>query len=161
MSTKTLIDGIRIRTEESGAKLPMSRARDLIACLLFDRSYSASIAAERAGGLARPELVDSRTEKYRKKHGVTVDIIVEIAVELVGQDLNQLNTLKLPEEFWPGHSGSVSLVESKFGICPVLESIAQRFRHTQVVSTLQYMGHADSCLECQPFIPIAPGGYLH
>lgn len=83
MSIKPLIDYIRFRAEVTSAKIPMSRARDLIANLLFDRSYSAAIAAERAGRLPNPELVPSRTSRLRFSCGASVDVIADIAAAVV------------------------------------------------------------------------------
>ncbi|WP_147308647.1 hypothetical protein [Paraburkholderia sp. BL27I4N3] len=149
MSIKTLIDDIRVRADNSGAKFPMSRARNLIARLLFGRSYSASIAAERAGSWARPDLVASRTEKLREKHGPKVDVIVDIAVGLLGQYMSSLEISRVSEKFRLGHPGLVRLVETKLGTCPDFESIARQLGHTQVNSTSRYLCYgASPCLSC-------------
>lgn len=76
---KILVDDVRSAAAEAGVTLSMSRGRDLVANLLFDRNYSAAIAAERDGKLASPQIASSRTDRLRAKYGQTVDVVANIA----------------------------------------------------------------------------------
>ncbi|CAN7463203.1 hypothetical protein [Paraburkholderia hospita] len=79
MSIKTLIDDIRATVTAAGVKLSMARGRDLISKVLFDRSYSAAIAAERAEKLSPPQIESSRTERLKAEYGEGVDVVADIA----------------------------------------------------------------------------------
>ncbi|MDH1475821.1 hypothetical protein N5F13_15030 [Comamonas thiooxydans] len=83
MSIKTLIDDVRRAVAAAGIKLPMARGRNLVANLLFDRNYSALIAAERDGKLARPQIVSSRTDRLRAEYGQNVDVVANIAATAI------------------------------------------------------------------------------
>jgi hypothetical protein len=129
MSIKPLIDYIRFRADMTGAKMLMSRARDLIANLLFDRSYSASIAAERAGRLSNPELVPSRTARLRFKYGTSVVVIADIATAVVVRRTTE------------PVSGKRDMSALKFGLAPssvFCKELKRRFAHTSPQLTLQY-----------------------
>ncbi|WP_322073798.1 hypothetical protein [Burkholderia cepacia] len=109
MSIKTLIDGIRLRAEEAGAKLPMSRARDLTAHLLFGRSYSAGIAAERDGRLPNPELTAFRTARLRKEYGRPVDLIANIAAAVLGENPSTLGGARSRGPSWMANLNEVAM----------------------------------------------------
>ena len=85
MSIKPLIEDIRLRAEKAGATLSMSRARDIIAHLLFGRSYSASIAAEHDGWLLNPELTVSRTDRVGTEYGRQVGLIAHVATAALSE----------------------------------------------------------------------------
>lgn len=129
MSIKPLIDYIRFRADVTGAKIPMSRARDLIANLLFDRSYSAAIAAERAGRLPNPELVPSRTSRLRTRYGASVDVIADIATAIVlgGRPTSALGRRELAAVIVK-HSASPDF----------WKDLKRRFGHTSLETTLRY-----------------------
>ncbi|MEC5407109.1 hypothetical protein VOM14_16305 [Paraburkholderia sp. MPAMCS5] len=92
MSIKPLIEDVRLRAEKAGATLSMSRARDVIAHLLFGRSYSASIAAERDGWLLNPELTVSRTDRLRTEYGRQVGLIADVATAVLSEKPKNTNS---------------------------------------------------------------------
>src|SRR3546814_16876401 len=65
----------------------MQRGRDLVSRLLFGKSYSAAIAAERAGKLGLPELVDARTDELRAEYGAHVDRLADVAAWVISTQL--------------------------------------------------------------------------
>lgn len=76
MTAKKTVDGIR---RDYALPLGLSRSRDVVARLLFDRPYSAAMAAERAGKLSPPGLVESRTQALAQQHGPWVLDLAKVA----------------------------------------------------------------------------------
>lgn len=126
MSIKSLIDDIRFRADEAGATLPMARARDLIAHILFGRSYSASIAAEREGRLPNPELTGIRTGRLRLEYGRSADIIAKVAAAVLSEKPSTLDGARSRSPSWTANLNTVAVHElmriaRKFG-CEILLS---------------------------------------
>lgn len=63
--------------------MSMHKGWDVVARLLYGKSYSQAIAAERAGKLPPATLSDVRTQELRKgQYGGYVDALVAIATDL-------------------------------------------------------------------------------
>lgn len=109
MSIKPLIEDIRLRAEKAGATLSMSRARDIIAHLLFGRSYSASIAAEHDDWLLNPELTVSRTDRVRTEYGRQVGLIADVATEVLSESPRSSNSSGSRGPSWTANLNVVAL----------------------------------------------------
>ncbi|WP_334000435.1 hypothetical protein [Burkholderia gladioli] len=83
LKIQTIIDDVRSAVAGAGVKLSMARGRDLVSKLLYDRNYSAAVAAERAGKLAPPQIVSSRTDRLRAEYGGVVDVVANIATTAI------------------------------------------------------------------------------
>lgn len=76
MSAKDLIDGIR---REAAVPLPLSRARNAIARLLYGSPYSAVLPAEAAGKLAMPRVDDDRVADLAAEFGPWISYAAVVA----------------------------------------------------------------------------------
>lgn len=76
MHVKKLVDDIRL---DFDFNLSLNRYRDLIARIIFDRPYSAAMAAERAGKLAAPQVDDDLVESLREDYGRAVSDLARVA----------------------------------------------------------------------------------
>ena len=84
MDAKILVDRVRATLAMRGRVLSMAKGRDLIARLLYGKAYGAAIAAEKAGVLPQPRLIDERTALLREAHPHVVDEAIDaIGVVLV------------------------------------------------------------------------------
>jgi hypothetical protein len=80
-----LIRGIRESAKGRGISMSMHKGWDVVARLLFGKSYSQSLAAERAGKLPPPSLDTSRTQGLRDGHyGWYLEALADIAAEEFG-----------------------------------------------------------------------------
>lgn len=83
MSVRKFIDAVLEERDFRGATRNSSRSRDrdLVARLAFGRPFSPVAAAETAGKLPEPQLVEARTQELRSKYGERVDVFTEILTE--------------------------------------------------------------------------------
>ena len=92
MSVKNLVNDLRKALEAEGIRMPMAHGRDKIARLFYDKSYSACIAAERAGKLLPPQIIDSCLTDLRAKYGVQKTEVIELLSRAFLEDApNQLS----------------------------------------------------------------------
>lgn len=83
MSASELVKVVCNSAKARGISMSMHKGWDVVARLLYGKSYSQAIAAERAGKLPPATLSSSRTQEQRKgPYGKHVDALVGIATEL-------------------------------------------------------------------------------
>lgn len=83
MTASELVRAIRDSAKDRGISISMHKGWDVVARMLYNKSYSQAIAAERASKLAPATLNSSRTQELSKRpYGKHVDALVGIATDL-------------------------------------------------------------------------------
>jgi hypothetical protein len=92
MSAKELIDGIRAALEAEGFQMKMAIGRDQIARVCYGVAYSPAIAAERAGTLTQPQIVEASLADLSARFGADKAALVRKVVADQTQSKEKVGT---------------------------------------------------------------------
>lgn len=88
MSAKDLIDAVRKAFIAEGFEMKLQVGRDHIAKVFFGKSYSAVIAAERAGKLAPPRIIEVGLRDIQARYGVHKREVIARLSQVFLENLN-------------------------------------------------------------------------